>query len=379
MNSIRMGLPHGMCLGVLALIAVALFCSGCGDESDGPINRAPVIAGLEASPGIIEPLESSTLTCSADDPDGNALDYEWSTDSGSLSGTGASVTWTAPGAFDTCTVTVIVSDGHGGTDTAEVSVQVPEGTLLVQTMDGTAAVSMDGSYFLYPDNRGPIEVLGTRVFVKITLHSYNIQEIDSHGATIDTWAIPSGVWNYTVPAVLPDGGFAFLDYRADSVHFTDPQRNLTQSVGMPVESNQEYQVVDGVVIGGRLVISENGNNEVIEVDLETYEASILRDLTGLANYLAGIDYSRGIYYVCDADDEVSTFTEDGPVSTLSTLGGTLIAITVVGNYAYVTASRDDAVYRIDVNSGVSEVFVEGLNSPEEIEYVPMAMEPPQGQ
>jgi hypothetical protein len=376
MNSARTRSADCLFLGILTAIAMALLCPGCGEESKGPVNRAPEITSLTAAPDKIEPLESSTLSCSANDPDGDVLVYEWTAEFGSLSGSGASVVWTAPDYFDTCLVTVIVYDGHGESDTAEVSIEVPEGTLLVQTTEGLAAVSMDGSYFLYPDLRGPVEVLGTRIFVKLTLHSYNILEIDNHGATLASRTIPSGVWNYTVPAVLPDTGFAFLDNSVDSIHFSDPQGDLTQSVAMPNGNNQENQVTDGVVVGNRLIVSENGNDQIIEVDLATYTTSVLRDLSGLAAYLSGIDYSRGFYYLCDADDKVSTFGEDGPVSTLNTLGGVLIAITVVGDYAYVTANSSGTVHKVNINSGSSEIFVEGLNHPEDIEYVTLAMEPP---
>ncbi len=375
MNLMRVKSTGSILLGVLTLAALAAILAGCGDESNGPVNRAPVITGLAASPGIVEPLESAALSCSANDPDGNALTYEWTAEAGSFSGTGASVTWTAPSVFDTCLVTVTVSDGHGGADTAEVSVEVPEGTLLVQTLEGLAAVSMDGTYFLYPDIRGPIEVLGDRVFVMSTWNTHEIMEIDSHGATIQSMTLPSGSSNYTIPAVLPDAGFAVLDNKADSIYFADPQGNPVQSIAIPGVHSTELQVVDGLIVGDKLVISENGDNQIVEVDLESYEGSVLRDFAGLANYLSGIDYSRGLYYLCDSDNDVSTFTEDGPLSPLSTLAGTLFAITVVGDYAYVTAYGSGTIYKVNINSGSSDVFLDGLNYPEDIEYVPMAMEP----
>jgi hypothetical protein len=286
------------------------------------------------------------------------------------------VTWTAPDAFDTCVVTVTVTDGQGGTDTEEVAIKVPSGTLLVQTVDGLAAVSMDGSFFLLPDIRGPVEVLGTRVFVKLGLGGNSIFEIDPSGTVIGSMVIPAGVPYQTWPAVLPDQGFAFFDNSDDSVHITDSEGNLLESIPMPNGNTHENQVVDGVVVGTMLVVSENGNDQLFEVDLGTHEATIFRDLSGSALYLCGIDYSRGWYFLCDSDNEVTKFTEGGTVTPLSQLSGVLIAVTVVGDYAYVTAANGGKIYKVNINTRSSDIFAEGLNSPEDIEYVPMAMEPP---
>jgi hypothetical protein len=378
MNSAETRRADCVLVGLLIALIAGFICGGCGDESNGPVNRPPVITGLEASPEVIEPLESSAVTCSADDPDGDALGYAWNASCGSLSGNGPSVTWNASATFDTCLVTVIVSDGRGGADTAEVSVEVPEGTLLIQTHNGLAAVSLDGSYFLYPDISGPVEVLGDRVFVKSTWSTQTILEIDKNGATIRSMTLPSGSSNYTIPTVLPNGGFAVLDNKADSIYFADPEGNPTQAIAMPGTRSTEFQVVDGIVVGNRLVVSENGDNQIIEIDLGTYQGSVFRDFAGLANYLSGIDYSRGLYYLCDSNDDVSTFTESGPLSPLTTLDGILFAITVVGDYAYVTAYGSGTLYKVNINSGGSEVFLEGLSFPEDIEYVPLAMEPPPG-
>ena len=376
MNSSKAGSAGCTFLGILVTIAVALICPGCSEESGGPVNRAPVITELTAVPERIEPLESSTLSCTADDPDGDALTYEWDAEFGTLSGSGASVSWTATEVFDTCLVTVTVSDGHGGTDEAEVRIEVPEGTLLVQTVDGLAAVRMDGTVFLLPSIRGPVEALGTRVFAKSTLGGDAILEINPTGTVIGSMMIPSGVSNITCPAVLPDGGFAFFDNGSDSVHFVDSDGGLIGSIAMPNGNTQQNQVVDGVVVGTKLVVSENGNDQLFSVDLGTYEAVIFRDLAGSASYLSGIDYSRGWYFLCDSNDELTKFTDSGEVTSVSQLSGVLIAVTVVGDYAYVTAANGDRVYKVNIHTGDSAVLVEGLNSPEDIEYVPVVMEPP---
>lgn len=65
-----------------------------------------------------------TIRCIAEDPDGDTLQYSWVASGGKLTGQGAEVSWTAPGLTDEYTVTVVVSDGRGGTATGSVRFSV---------------------------------------------------------------------------------------------------------------------------------------------------------------------------------------------------------------------------------------------------------------
>jgi len=71
---------------------------------------------------------SYEIKCTASDPDGGELFYEWSTDGGSISGKGATVTFTAPGwstvGTEPLTVTITVSDSNGGTTTDSIAFTV---------------------------------------------------------------------------------------------------------------------------------------------------------------------------------------------------------------------------------------------------------------
>ena len=72
--------------------------------------------------------QSCKIKCSASDPDGDELFYEWSTDGGGVSGKGATVTFTAPlwstEGTEPLTVTVTVSDINGGTATQSIAFRV---------------------------------------------------------------------------------------------------------------------------------------------------------------------------------------------------------------------------------------------------------------
>lgn len=68
--------------------------------------------------------EAITVTATVQDTDTPLaqLTYEWSAPSGTFSGTGASVTWTAPASARTVTLTLTVSDGTRVSRTVDVSV-----------------------------------------------------------------------------------------------------------------------------------------------------------------------------------------------------------------------------------------------------------------
>jgi len=86
------------------------------------INHPPVISSLTANPSSIDINQSSTITCIAYDPDGDTLTYTWAKNGGTISGSGSTITWTAPSSAGTYTITCTVSDGHGGQDSESVNI-----------------------------------------------------------------------------------------------------------------------------------------------------------------------------------------------------------------------------------------------------------------
>jgi hypothetical protein len=80
-------------------------------------NEPPAINSLIANADWTTPSGSLQVTCDASDPDGDNLSYEWTTDGGDISGTGAAVNWTAPQETGAYNVTVVVKDGYSGEDT----------------------------------------------------------------------------------------------------------------------------------------------------------------------------------------------------------------------------------------------------------------------
>ena len=100
-------------------ILLTALCVGCNSA----FNQSPVISELTASNESVSPGGSSQISCVALDADRDELTYTWEASSGTISGDGATVTWTAPQGSSAYTIKVTVSDGKDET-TAEVTVDV---------------------------------------------------------------------------------------------------------------------------------------------------------------------------------------------------------------------------------------------------------------
>ncbi|MCX5792286.1 MAG: SBBP repeat-containing protein [Elusimicrobia bacterium] len=90
-------------------------------------NTPPVIDSLAAVPNHVVSMPSpgqAVITCLASDDDGDALAYTWTAASGTKSGSGYQITWTAPAATGTYIVGCSVADGRGGTAQQNVSILV---------------------------------------------------------------------------------------------------------------------------------------------------------------------------------------------------------------------------------------------------------------
>ena len=88
------------------------------------VNRPPIVTSLIADVDWLTSSNNCQVACEAEDPDGDELSYEWSTNGGDISGTGSIATWTASDAEDLYNITVVVSDSHGGEDTRSLIITV---------------------------------------------------------------------------------------------------------------------------------------------------------------------------------------------------------------------------------------------------------------
>jgi outer membrane protein OmpA-like peptidoglycan-associated protein len=88
-------------------------------------NRNPIVSCSADRNSLIEG-ESTGVHANASDPDGDPLTYSWTSSAGRVAGSGADVTFDSTGvpAGTTATVTVVVSDGRGGSATCSSPIQI---------------------------------------------------------------------------------------------------------------------------------------------------------------------------------------------------------------------------------------------------------------
>lgn len=109
-------------------LAVLVFTEPPAD----PANSPPTISAMTPASGAdVAPSGTTTATVTAADPDGDSLSYTWSATGGAFTGSGASVTWTAPPQPGTYTLTCLVTDGRGGMAQRSVNVTVSATELIV--------------------------------------------------------------------------------------------------------------------------------------------------------------------------------------------------------------------------------------------------------
>jgi DNA-binding beta-propeller fold protein YncE len=261
--------------------------------------------------------------------------------------------------------------GCGDDKTTGPKKQVPPGTLLVQTDDGMIAADLAGESFVFADHGGKIEVIGNRIFAGIG----TITEFDHQGDVIRRIFRPAEVPNSYNLVVLPDTGFAFLANHSDTISIIDSVGNFVTAMEMPEATPGGLQNVSGICVGNRLIVSETGTRKVVAVDLLTYEASVFKDLTGLSGWLSDIDYSDGTYYICQAQ-KIHSFTETGDVFEVCEIDtSNITAIAVVDDYAYIAINFAGRVYKVDLATGDYGLFLDGLNYPQDIEFIGVDLEP----
>ncbi|MGB4205515.1 MAG: Ig-like domain-containing protein [Bacteroidales bacterium] len=163
------------------VLAVAGFHS-CKKES----NKAPVITSVSVEPASVNANGMATVTVVASDPDGDALTYSYTVTGGSVSGTGANVTWTAPSVEGAHSINVTVSDGKGGSATGSAALTVlPPVTQVTGTARFPAGVSGD--------------LANSKVSLYTSINNWNLNVPIKYVAVTGTGATV----NFTIPSVNP--------------------------------------------------------------------------------------------------------------------------------------------------------------------------------
>lgn len=175
-------------------------------------DRSPTINSLTASADWALPAGSLHVTCSASDPDGDELSYEWSSSGGDVSGIGAAVEWTGPEELGIYYITVIVSDGHGRSDTRTLPASVaPEQPPIIEDLEITKdryghcyLKEYSGGYYVGKGQTYDIECIVSDAGVEL-LHEWSCDggELSGEGSLV-VWTAPNTNVYVTVTVIVSD-------------------------------------------------------------------------------------------------------------------------------------------------------------------------------
>lgn len=107
----------------IVVMTIVLF-SSCLVTPEPKGNKPPVISSLEAEYIDVYPRGDSDIRCIASDPEGDAVQFNWSSTGGTLTGEGATVTWESPNDYGDYHIMVIVKDVDGGSAEAALTISV---------------------------------------------------------------------------------------------------------------------------------------------------------------------------------------------------------------------------------------------------------------
>ncbi|MCF8364298.1 MAG: hypothetical protein K9H16_00860 [Bacteroidales bacterium] len=236
--------------------------------------------------------------------------------------------------------------------------------LIVSAYDGVYKVDKYGNSSYFSSGCYDIEIFDNYIY---TLTSDYVKKYSINGNLIASIPIASQVDYKIAFVVIPNQGFAFLDNQYDKVYFTDFNGNYITEVSMPNANSASLQNVKGIVVNDKLIVSENGNNGIISIDLNNYSTGIFKDFSNLQGWLGAVGYSNGTYYLCQAT-KIHSFTNNSNPSLITTVpNGNLTGISIDGAIAYASINFENRVIKLDLNTGTYSNFITGINKPDDIE------------
>jgi hypothetical protein len=174
------------------------------------VNNPPIITSLIADVDWVTPSSSCRIECDAEDPDGDELGYEWSTNGGDISGTGPVVTWTAPEVVGLYHIQVVVTDGRGEKDTSSLTVSVALNTPpviedLIVTAEHKYFKKESERYLIGKETSCQIECLASAPGGGELSYGWSASggELSGEGSTV-TWTAPNTAGEITVTVTVSD-------------------------------------------------------------------------------------------------------------------------------------------------------------------------------
>lgn len=110
-----------ICLALLAA-SIMLF-SACLVTTESQANKLGV-SGLESEYANVYPKGWSEIKYIASEPNGENVQYTWSSDGGTIEGEGSTIDWRAPNDYGDYHVMVTAKDSNGGKTEAAITISV---------------------------------------------------------------------------------------------------------------------------------------------------------------------------------------------------------------------------------------------------------------
>jgi len=368
----------------------------------------PIIDSITASATSVSTGGVITVTCVAHDPLGQPLQYAWSANTGSVQGTGATVTYTAPGTPQQSTVTCTVSNGTNAAS-ARVSVYVGVGMLKWKYQTGGAvsspAIGDDGTIYVWSsDGRlhaiTPQGIQKWEVMTGVSGSQFNDPMIDDQGVIYiggnhNLYAInPSGTikWqlnlgdNTATPSLGRDGTIYVGNTTSHNLFAINPSTGgIIWSTTVNMRGSQSLCVIgkdgniiisgDNVIYAGIYSYDTNGSRKWNLCKYQGYTFAIGKEGTiiSLSGAVDAIDPSNGTikwstttYAMgCAAVDNGAIYFCGSCGYSFDAFTGVMFWQTVLSGYTYNTTpllgdndkvylSRDTILFCLDSRTGLVE-------------------------
>ena len=209
-------------------------------------NHNPSISSVTANPSSANINGTSTLTCNASDPDNDPLTYSWTKTGGSISGSGSSVTWTAPSTAGTYTVNCDAFDSKGSTAQQSTTITVtipPQSDLIIKNLKINPSSGLSGSsvtvdFTIYNQGSGTANASTTNI--RMSASALSVASTDSLLTSISIPEIAGGgsyyvTKNLTIPSNQPVGknyiwAITDVDNTANQSDTTNDKTNISISI-----------------------------------------------------------------------------------------------------------------------------------------------------
>ena len=194
-----------------------------------------------------------------------------------------------------------------------------------------------------------LQAVGGKLYVTNAARS-EILVNNLNGKPLGAVPLPSGLF-YLSFTVLPAGRFALLDNGLDKIHIIDSAGKLLATVDLLPQPDDQLQYLDGIVMGNRLLVSDDSAMQLFAIDLQTYQKTTFAKSAMLPSSMLGaMAQADHKLYVANSLTiyEVPENGRAKGVTALPWTGGGITGMTVVGSSIYACTNVGGAVYRVNL-------------------------------